>query len=786
AEDEYDEYEVEEASGYMLGADGTPVMVSYEIYRFYTYQTTYYVKITDSLYARYATIDDKNFKDWLDFENDSIRKDFYTAGFESLTLPDGNVLSVIGRDSDSEYCVTNGYEAVYGYAKTADGLFIQTIAYTKDGKTVEVKYNGAVEKITVSLDRLYDVQKYLTKKDGTYTVSASLINEIKKLCADEQLGFYFNANGKKTAGATKVNYHYALGMQTNGAEITLDNYFGGGFVEEGSDDFYDYFNSIKRGEASVALDENGNLILYYKDGSVITDLSFSFNGTFPADALLKKNESMSQETGLQIYSYKTENLYDAHRGSFIYENGKYYDYDTEHTYDVSTVATEKFLAGCEIYSMHYQFDIYPSEDLGALPVYSTELRFGENIDGSSYRMTVYTFFLDGKLQVAKQARQTGNSLLTFESYQPFSEYVASLEAVLETEYGYSSYYYYLGNNRVTVYEANLAVYETDGKGNRLYNPDSGETGPYTTISVQYLKKNGNVEIICASEHLGNVLIKGAQVTSFDFDESLCEKSFEQTAFYNTEAEIVFFYREAVREEYYNFIKLAGKYYDYDSAWLSAYIHQRITEAQFTQTSRDLVWYYMVVNPDTDERSFYTEFIPSDYGFKPAGKQLDESELGSGYYEDETLLGYTEEGYELYEVAYYTDSASEEAWTIIDQGDGTVFYHVNGKGYLRDQLGYFVPARQITNEDGKTEIVCMIRGAYVHDEYLNDNEEVLSKFISLSKGGSSLTLTRELLDFAKYNRQHFRFAYTVDNGWSWHDEYVDYDKLSILFLTAEQQ
>ncbi len=775
AEEDYDKCDRYERAAYIVDQDGNLKEITYEVCEIYVYLPTYYVKVTDTVYAKFSSYG----LTFYDKDRNAIRRDFYTAGFESMTLPDGNVLSIVGRDDESKYCIANGYEAVYGYAKTVDGHFIQTIAYLKDGKIAEVRYWNRVDTISVPFDQLFDLDASLTEQDGKYTIAASLIAELKKACTEENDAFSFRVYGTKELENVGVDYRYNFGLYVNEMNVNL-GIFGGVHDEAYEDSFYDYFNSSDPEEFSLALDENGNLVVYYEDGTVISGVDFNFNNAFPADSILKYNADLSRKTGLNIYSYGTEQEITHHIGSFVYQNGKYYEYDTEWTYELGFVDPVNFAKNAKIEDMYYRFDLMGiGGELEGAPVYMTDIVFGEDIDQNEYKISVYTFFVDGVLYVAQQGRVTGNSLLTFESYVPYSEYINSLKVEFDADTT-NGRQYYQGNQKVTVYSASLYLYETDGQGNPLSY--DGSSSVYHHLNVDFVIKSGKFSVICDSLRLGLVVLIGDQADLSECTGDGIEMSTQTVDYYNKTVDIVEFTKTTIESITYDFVKLAGKYYDYDDVWPRCYRAVAITEEAFTQTSRDLVWYYEVYNPDTFERSYYTEFIPSDYGFTPAGKQLSESELGSGSYTTRTLLGHTPDGDELYEVAFYTETSANKPWTTVTQDDGTVFYHVDGKGYLRTQTNMYVPARQIKNQDGSTEIVCMIRGAFVHDDYLKENVNLLSDFYRLENGDMTLVLTPELLEFAKHNRSSFYVSFRVNGN----SEDFDCDRLEALFKAAEEQ
>ena len=241
------------------------------------------------------------------------------------------------------------------------------------------------------------------------------------------------------------------------------------------------------------------------------------------------------------------------------------------------------------------------------------------------------------------------------------------------------------------------------------------------------------------------------------------------------------YTEKVTSTQY-FVKLAGKYYRYSE--FSCICHENyghgcywcssISQYEFNETSRDKVWYYRVVDANGNILGHYTEFTVTEAGIVP---QNETSEGIGVEINNSILLGYTPEGNAVYEISFWVDSAAEKTYTTETLSDGTVFYHVDGIGYLKDQAGRYIPARKMLAANGEYEIVCRIHSAYVTDGNLN-YPGVLDAYAEFKVGGNYITISPELLEIAKANRSWFSLEIYVHNSGTVE---INYDILETLFL-----
>ena len=739
--------------------NGGIVKVAVENVYLYTYLPSYYVKVAD---GQYTALDSYYLR-----EN-------YVASGDAMPLPDGNTLYVLGTNTENYYAYKYGYEVTYGYTRIPSGHHLRTMVLTEDGEIVRVIYQGVTEAVHVDYDRVCDLSEYTTYANGKYTVAARALATLADYCRYDGNSYTIQILSRVMVGDVDFEFGYYVG-----GEVKLPEDIAGAVLDEYNDPdgnlFYDLFDEIPSGKSyAVTKNADGSITISFADGAQISGLRYNLGNVMPVDGILVRDDEQSASNGLEIYKYEVSGTNEfTDSSTYLYKDGKYYNYYTLSTYRFNYVASlEDLWDDWYISSMTYRFDTIGAPGLPAtLSVYETYVRLARSWDGY-YGFTCYTFFLEGKMQVALGATVTGESLLTFDGYMPFDAYMASLRFDLQ-EYNSSWGTYYVDGADVQVYYDGVEVYDTNGDY-------------ITSFSVKYVK-NGTAK-------------KYVRSYSYSYDDRLeigNEVTPSAEALAGTRSEYTNNYRNGVftfvRFSYtytssyhnvYRYIKLAGRYYQYDwdyYGYSDSYRDVRLSQYQFNNQAIDKVWYYMVEDPNNGEKTYYTEFIPSDYGFAPSGSIVDPDTITGSLY-NTTLLGYTANGEALYEVAYYmTEGSSSFDYTVEEQADGTVFYHVDGVGYLKDQAGYYVRARKVTMQDGTTGIVCFIRGAYIRDDVLNNyDHDFMDAYVSV--GWNTVTIQEEFLEIAGYAKTNFnlRIEYTYDSGY-WNYEYFDYYMLETCFM-----
>ena len=768
------------------GTDGKIEFVTVTRMSIYKKVPTYYIKVADGLYTEFGTMNG--------YSNSNFITSLDTTGMPELKLPDGNTLYILGETGNNKYGYKYDYNTVYGYAKVASGVYMQAAALVDNTeKIVDVLYRYASEYADISdISAVYSLDDYLTEKNGVYTVSAELISKLKALCTVERTNYWIQIEGAGNINGAEIEYMYMVGSYINMPEIDLDD------IQSVSEDNYSFWRDIF-GYGSSSSDSDGYDVIQNDDGSItlvfplgtdITNISFPSNTYFPAEDLWVKNEELSASTGLNIYTCTRSYTSYHSTNTYVFKTdkngiGKFYEWSTTSDYSQTyTTEIDDMVKNWRINGTYWRFNMVGAEGLPEnLPVYETEIYYTYKYyyDHDSYWytsnscMTLYTFFIDGVMNVAVGAEVTGESLLTFETYMPLDDYMQSLKAELD-DYTWNYYTMYINGVSTTIYRGDIYLYE-------IYE---GEKTPKVSIPVWFVK-DGSTNKFVTSRALNSTVIKLGSVADVDTEGK--ERNQYTSSYSNGTVTMVYYSWQETTFENVNFIELAGRMYRYDNSyryywWDNVYTSARLNEWQFNYQALDKVWYYVVEDLKTGERTYYTEFIPSDYGFAPAGDIVNEWDI-VGEWNNEVLLGYTADGNPLYEISYYVDASDSIEWTEETQKDGTVFLHKNGIGYLKvtENSGtYYVRARKVQTADGNEEIYCFLRSGHLFGtEIGNFIGDAIDGYITVN--GNTVTFTKEFLEVAKNNdRNEFYFYIQGENAYgNYRSYYFDYYQLESLFM-----
>ena len=670
------------------------------------------------------------------------------------------------------------------YTETVSGFFVQTAVIVDEANDsiIDLMYRDARSQKYFNFSDLYDIEDYLTVSNGVYTISAELINILKNACKEND-GYYFILSANEEIDGVEFMFRYCVGAYVN--FLSIENAMGSASARPALnwEELFGYGNGSSMDYTVVYDADTDSITLIFKNGFEIKELRYDVN--LPIDDLLVKNTVLSNQTGLDIYTYYGGRK-EYYSNTFLYIDGKYYEYYNEYLSDyeasakeITTISAE----GWQIMDMAYRFDMIAGGDLPeALSVYETDVRLpwlGWFV--SNPTLTLYTFYLDGELQVAVEAEQTGESLLAFESYMPLDEYMAGLTFVANyaNAYKYSTAFYH--GTVTDAYRVYLRVYEPGADV-------TDEEAYKTEVAMLYLISGGKKMMITdAVYNYKYNVICGDEADLSDIPDTATWNAHSGVAYNGTFNYVSYSWYASVAYTR-NFISLAGRFYRYDCDYYrcwTCFEEQKISQSKFESMALDKVWYY-VVEDDDGNLTFYTEFIPSDAGFAPSGEEVDPDSIDGWCYE-ETLLGYTADGDPLYEYAYYINEDSESfTYTTETQADGTIFYHRNGAGYLRvesEDGPYYVRARKVTNQDGSTQIYCFLGTAMLTSDDVNEDANgVMSQYVTMD--GNEVTISRDFLEIAAYGDYDrdvlwFRVYYGEKDGY-YDTVWFDYYRLAALF------
>ena len=742
--------------------------VDARVYEYSVPTPVYFVKIADGLYTE---LDNYWYASNADRLPDYVSDDIYVGNFETMLLPDGNTLYIKGRDYESD---KDGNTVVYGYAKTSDGLYIQTICRINGENIVGVEYREVTDTYYASFGEIYDINNYMTKlANGKYKISKALLDELKSSCTEPDSGYYLQVVADRTVNG----YHYSNGYRFNcyhvAPEVSLGDIFGGfGGMHDAENYWERYFGSDGGyNDYQFNLNEDGSLTIYFENGIVINNINYYFGNRLPVDTDKLVKDDSGKWGGLDVYKLELTKDWSS-TDHYVYKNGKYYHYTTPSNYEFDIVADP--FASWYVSGMSYQFDTVAAEGMEeGIPVYNTTISFREYMNpfDGPYSVNVYTFIIDGEIYVAQQATQIGESILQFEGYVKLNDYMDSLVFVKNTDECNTAYAALYVEGKLTTIGSELyTVYETDSEGNRFY---VGE------IKLYYVTENGVKNYIYDDTHVNNMVIIGDEyvIPAGKYEDIILATE----SFYNENVTIATCRYVVTEKATQYFVKLAGKFYRYEEygchcyeLWYGrgCYWCASIGEDEFRDTSLDKVWYYELVDEYENVYGYYSKFSIGENGLIPENQVFEHPD---GEKINRAFLGYTADGRMLYEISFYVQSAAGKNYTAETQADGTVFYHVDGIGYLKDQSGRYVPAYKMLNSKGEYEIVCRIHSAYISEKYVN-YAGVLDAYVDFSIGGSYVTFSPDLLEVAEANRSQFKIQIYTNSS----EVEIGYDLLDALF------
>ena len=784
-----------------VDANGNEVSARVQFLTLYKMLPTYYVKVADGTFVAINNLCD----------------DVTVDGLTQITLPDGNVMYVLGSvveknnnggmggnmggsvivrpDGSFDHiekaavmngtvvegipsdgivsggivsggtAVQNGRTLTYGYVKVADGLYVQVRCYVNGTTVEEVTYRDVAGDRWMELDRVYNLAQYMTKNsDGTYTVSAELIGKLKAQCTDEGDAYAIDVLGTKTENGTTYTVKATVGTYMIPETLQMGGMSGSDSEAKPWIDWDYLFSGNYGGDSGDGalyepqLNPDGSLTLIFRNGATL-EVELNVGKEVIADDYLIYNEEESQKTGLQIYDcvekYETSN-------SLIYKDGKYYYYSYVYAYDMTVVdSLEKLIAnGWYIQEFTYRYDLKLDENT-IVPVYDAYVRFQRDTGWNFGVSSIKVFFtvIDGELYALKQATELGEGILRFEAMVKASEYFASL--VVEDSEGYECSTVYVNGVATKIYRATVTFSETDANGEPLLDKHG--------LDVYYMLVNGQKQYLTVMERVdGSYLILGNEATvnvseyeNIDYSDS---KYLNGT--------FTWAYLSKTVTNTTHFVKLAGKCYHLDSYNWNRYSEESFKEFFTTKLFCYRVeiggeWkYYKICEFETDASGKDVPVLSEEFTMDIVGEIIEDK------------IGQTADGLTVVAVTVrYFDPQSVVA---TEQADGTVLYtYEGGESYLKAQDGYYVRVREVVvGENGETEIVCDLARAYVDDETLADMG-AFDKYFTVD--GNKVTISADIFELINdENRWDFCIEIQTKNG----NCTLDYFRLIEMFNIQE--
>ena len=671
-----------------------------------------------------------------------IVTDLDVSGLPTKQLSDGNTMYVVGY-APGYICNYDFGEVTYGYVQVFENGFIRAYCVEQDGYMVAVEYQGAQHNITLYYDDIRNLDEHTTFENGTVTISKELVSQLMDTCTLP--GYYIGVmlNGTKTVGKDVYHFLHRGFIKFNMDEIVLGGAHSG---EAMKDPFYELFQGIGNGgsgytELNTYIDENGNLVL---EGAHMLGAYVGFEDYFPAEPFLKYDSVESENADLPIYSYT---YYGDFGRSYIYKNGKYYNYDRWDNYSIETMTLSGILSSWRIEDIRYEFDIYPDaetpEELHNKRVYSIYLTFlpdsykySSLVDEQMARIELYGFVHDGKLQILTGWDAKGESLVQFEGYMPIDEYIASLSASIVNDEYIEDYNYnvYINGVWTVIYTDRIELSEQDSD---------------VTYYLE-LKRVGDNKYIYSSYYLSDYVTFGDVVQIPDY---YTLESVNQWTTYNAVYDVANF--TWVETYKYYAVKIGDIYYDYND-YCNNWYDQISDIQQFKDQLYGTDRVYRVLDNEIGEYRYYNKFVPGTY-FR-GEDEIFGFVLPDNYREN--WLGNTENGNGLYEIVYYVDETMDPEIDVITLSDGLTFYHINGIGYVQLDENLYVKAVMAYDENGEAYAMCLYRRAFVEQEVLNHYGK-FKEYISWSS--NSVVIPRKLLEYMKDMPDWCYFTISTSQG-----------------------
>ena len=722
--------------------NGDKSEMNVELVHLYKTVPRYYVKVADGAYILLDQhLSGSASGNWIQEGKPTstyIRTKINVSSLETKLLPDGNTMYVVGM-ADPYICEYSYGELYYGYVKISDNAYVRMYCLEQDGYVVDVVYEGCRGVRYMYFDQLYEVMDYVTVNNGVITVSSELISKL--LASSSEPGDYVGIQLMATKSIGRDTYHYLFRefLEFNiESEITLP----GHNLSDSKSPFYVLFEGHDPGdkvEVRSYIDENGDLVI---TGAEILHIETSFDSYFPADPFLEKDVAMSNNTGLDIYSYE---YHDTRGSSYIYKNGKYYNFHCWSNYEVEAKTIEELLDNWRIEDMRYQFTIYPDANTPAelhnKMVYNIEVTcidHNTNNGGSDLvnetmaRITVYGFIMDGKLQVLTGAHYVSDSLVTFEGYMPFDEYMDWLEYRVEIDSPDDGEWY------PEYYKPYIRECSINGKIQTITRYRITLTEPGYDVSYEIrAMKNEDGKYITSSVIVNEYLFIDEVATELPCQDAVERRNL--TTFCNGVYTLANF--DWVETTTYYAIKIGDIFYDYDD-YSHNYLHQIASLEEFRQQVSNTVRVYRVWDGESGQYRFYRGFVPG-VSIRGEDEIIDFVDPSNDYYITE--IGVSVFGNPFEEIVYILDETVNPEITEITLSDGKKYYHTDGIGYVKLADNLYVRAVLGYDENGDPYAICLYRRASVWSYVLN-GYDLFNEYIN--RTDYSVTIPREMLDYMR--------------------------------------
>lgn len=724
-----------------IGLDGNTVTEEFTVKTLYKRVPAYYVKADD--------------KTLIDLNSSGLCNPAVSLLDETVTLPSGKTMYVWETMTYEE----SGRKLVYGYTKLAEELYLQTVVEYLDGELQKVVYRNAQTDRHCAFNDLYDLRSFMVQNpDGSYTVKAELINKLKAACTDAGDAFAFVINGIQTVNGVEYNVDYMVGAYAIPEEIT--GISGGQNDVESNDYGWEWIFGNQDGAQGykTKINDDGSLSIFFHDGRVITDFEIHLGDRLPAttENILESSGETTSD-GLPIYSYEVTEEYS---DSYVYKNGKYYNYDIYTnriaTYfdDAKTLLKNFYLRNLTAQYVHtdpdtqIEYQVYSGE----MAIRSGKGYYEESSAGLNNLYFLYDH-INGTLYVLRGVNDGGETILSFEEKVTWEQYVDKLSVQFSEDYTGSGFY--LNGEYRNLNYATLILTELDENGNVLLNENGMAT--IHRLSVRYINDGDNVKFVRIDGYSDDIYVKCDERKEVQLDGYQETERWTET-FKNETVTICTVVR--YRTSRYNAVKLGDGFY-----YLYEYEKWKLTEEEFLNSFKSQKTFFEC------DGVYYDSIEVDEKGCITLGKML--QSLPTSNYRWSAEYYDKENGLVVREYVYFVDGGEKFTEEL---PNGTVYHYTEGCAFLELTNGYYVKAYKVGDK-----IYCENMGLATIPDSLIVKSGVLDDYISINADKTVITVSNDALDFLA----DYRYDFSMELYANGYNTYISYNTLQNLLQGNKQ-
>lgn len=679
--------------------DGTLLEGKVQEVSLYTYIPTYYYKITDTVFVEVNNAEGYGYAPIYNMD-------------EKYQLPSGEILYVKGRDYDKE-----GRQLMYGYIQLDEQTCIQVYV----DEMGNITYRGGTETVDLEFSRLLDVKGNTSYSDDRtmMILDGAVIRGIEALIGKDDT-YSIELVGEGYLDGVPVEEYFTVHFVTPVPEVSLgDIGFGAQMSDEPMENmWYRWFGHNDSYGIEISPNPDGTVSIYTASGEKIT-IDYRPHGMPVDSSTVKYSGSLSAQNKFPTYTSQQMSTYG---GQYVYQNGRFYHYNTVEEASVTYFANNVISLG-EYYLGGLQLAI-PATDTSP-NVYKADVRF-ENLDGD---MVLYFVLEDSEIKVLTGVEDLGRYQLKYEREVSLDTYFSSLKLVVQSDKYWGHTVIVDGVER-TIYNREVKVYEPTSLTGLSSDHQAGG------LSVSSIEANGRTRYIKEYTSEGRRMILTGAVTDMP-------ANYRVTSQWGSEYTNGKYTIYSIEWDNYSdrvFLEAAGVYYDITGRYYRDYLY---TYNEFVEEFMDFDWYYVLQDANGMFVAAYNRVYLYDNGFYFEESDKITDNVGQMPIPDEWHTLYTDEnGYKAVQCVTYNGA---EPITI---GGDSVWVNSMGVGFIEIADDIFMRG-YVMEENGGTQAfyLAYMTPAHVTDAELRLNSK-LNSYIEKYGDGRVLVLSPEFMEFFK--------------------------------------